>query len=155
MGEAPDVVLGELARADLQSPVATVGDEVHRVEIAVTGQHVGYLRDAVAIAVDDDDLDLASGVVGPGEIVDELAVVGRAGVDEDDLVAPLIRLAGLVVDRDPRDRPGLGGFGYGGDGRGRIGIQGAGVDGDHGRIRGEQQPRFELFHDRTATMGIR
>jgi hypothetical protein len=152
MRESPHVVLTELAGAELQSSVGSMGDDVHGIQVPVAGQGFGDLLDAVAVAVDDDDLDLPPLLGRLHQVIDELLVVGRAGIDEDYLAPLLDGLAELIDDGDLRGRAVLG---YRGDRRGSINIQDFRIDGDNGRIRGEQQPRFEFFHDRTATMGIR
>ncbi len=132
---------------------------MHGAHVAALLDRLGDLLDAVAAALQHHHLDGAALGLGLQEIIDELLVVGRAGVDEHELLlrghagAWLIEgkagLGGrvfLIADGDAHRR----GIHHGDHGRGR-GRHVAAEEprlGEHaGQVRREQQTRLELLHE--------
>ena len=127
-----------------------MADDVDRVEIGLLRERVGDLADAVAPCVDQHELEVASlRERALAHVVDELLVVGRRGVDEDELVRAL--------DRGDRS----GGDHGGGAGVGDVAELGAGeggggeerVAGERVEIRRHQEPGLELLEDGIAGEG--
>ncbi|MDX1430903.1 MAG: hypothetical protein R3286_00510 [Gammaproteobacteria bacterium] len=142
----------ESSVAEREAAVGAVRDDVHGIEILQARERLAYLVDAVAIFLEDHHVHGAVRSAGVGEIADELRVVRRAGVDEDDLLA---RGAG---GRDGSRVTGIRCLDGGDDRSGgvlRLRSRQCRIEREPREIRGEKQPLLELFHECSASLGIR
>ena len=140
----------ELRAPELHRAVLGVADDVDRIEIALPRQRVGDLANPVALLVDQHELEVAPLREGaPAHAVDQLLVVGRSGVDEDELVRPLDR--GDRAGGDDGRGAGVGDIAELGAGEGGGGEEG--VTGERVEVRGHQEPGLELLQDGVAGEG--
>ncbi|MCZ7563346.1 MAG: hypothetical protein M5U08_05600 [Burkholderiales bacterium] len=71
----------------LQLAIRAVAYEVHGVELHAPREDLAHLRDAVALRIQDDDLDVPPAVVLRLDLRNQVRMVGDGRVDEDELEA--------------------------------------------------------------------
>ena len=68
---------------ELNPTVATVGNEVHRIEVLSIGEDIVELGETVALAVDERDIEpIAIEFIEPG---DQLVILVHRDIDDDEL----------------------------------------------------------------------
>ena len=80
----------QAALAQLHRAIRAVRDDVHGADVFSTRKGLGDLPDAVLAGIEQHHLDVALAVLA-ADTLDQLLVVGRRRIDEDDLVASCLR----------------------------------------------------------------
>jgi hypothetical protein len=143
-------VVGHQPRAaQLYGGLCAVGHDVDRVEVGVVREHVGDLRDAISLGVDQHHLELAVARPGRAKGVHQRSVVLQAAVHEHDLVAPLddrseLRdLLPVLQQHDLGRSPGV------------VAILEQGAAEESGvHVAGQQDPRLQRLEERPTVVSL-
>ena len=87
----------EAGIAEPHAAVTAVGNDMDGVEVVVSFQGLGYLRDTVAIALQHHDFEFAAQIHVGANVVDQQLVIVDAGIDEDDFVTAFLGLRGILA----------------------------------------------------------